>query len=292
MSSDDLTRVTVVPRLAPRPRDSNKGTYGRVLVVAGSRGMSGAAILCASAALRSGAGLVFVAVPDSIWPVVASGNPCLITVPLPDEETAARELVLEEYRSCTVAVVGPGLGKSTIAQSLIRALLNEEGPGLVIDADALNFLASVRESDAKLFPIGRRKPVVMTPHPGEFARLIHSDVKTVQSDRERLAVEYARRERVTLVLKGVDTVVTDGKQLYVNTTGNPGMATGGTGDVLAGLIGALRGGGLDGFDAATLGTYLHGLAGDLARNKLGEVGLIASDLVDWLAQAFLHHQGS
>jgi NAD(P)H-hydrate epimerase len=249
--------------------------------------MSGAAILCGSAALRGGAGLVFVAVPEAVWSVVAGANPCYLTVPLPDNSAEARQLVLEECGKASVVVVGPGLSQGETARDLVGAVLRLEGLPLVLDADGLNLVAAGLPRSNGL---GERRPVVITPHPGEFARLIGSDVAHVQAQREALAADYARREQVTVVLKGADTVVTDGRKLYINPTGNPGMATGGTGDVLAGLIGALLGQKLDGFDAAVLGTYLHGLAGDLARNTLGEVSLIAADLLDHLPAAFVVHQ--
>jgi NAD(P)H-hydrate epimerase len=157
---------------------------------------------------------------------------------------------------------------------------------LVLDADALNNLAG------DLGPLKRYAgPLVLTPHPGEFARLAGSDVAAVQADRCDRAVRFAAEHGVVLVLKGNRTVVTDGRRVYVNTTGNPGMATGGTGDVLTGLTAALLGQGLETFAAAQLAVYLHGLAGDLARDRLGEVSLIASDLVEYLPRAFLAHAG-
>jgi NAD(P)H-hydrate epimerase len=290
MNPTDLTVVTEVPRLPPRGRDTHKGTYGRVLVVAGSRGMSGAAILCASAALRGGAGLVFVAVPESIWPIVAAGNPCYLTVPLPEASNEIVEILGQECKAATAAVLGPGLGQGDLAKTAVFAVFVRGGPSLVLDADALTICTTLFADSPGLFPSGDRIPIVITPHPGEFARLIGSDIAHVQANRQALAVQFAREHRLTVVLKGAGTIVTDGRRVYTNTTGNPGMATGGSGDVLGGLIGALMGQGLEPFRAAVLGTYLHGLAGDLARNKLGEVSLIASDLLDWLPAAFVQHQ--
>jgi NAD(P)H-hydrate epimerase len=284
--------VTALPHLAPRAADANKGDFGRVLVVAGSRGMSGAAALCAGAALRGGAGLVRVAVPEGILPLVAPVNPCWMTAPLPQDgdgrlaATAHDELV-GLVRASTVAVLGPGLGQSAEVARLLLAVLAQTTTPLVLDADALNNLVPHLE---QLGPPGR--PTVLTPHPGEFARLSRSDVPTVQAHRRDMALRFAAERGVVLALKGHQTIVTDGRRVYVNGTGNPGMATGGSGDVLGGLIAALIGQGLEAFAAAQLGVYLHGWAGDLARDELGEVSLIASDLVSYLPRAFQAHDRS
>jgi NAD(P)H-hydrate epimerase len=281
--------ITDVPRMSPRPADANKGTFGRVLVVSGSRGMSGAAILCAGAALRGGAGLVRLAVPEGILPIVAAANPCYTTAPLPQNDrgrlsAAALPELLELVRGNTVAALGPGLGPSADVAALVAGVLEGTATPLVLDADALNVLAG------RLDALRRHKgPAVLTPHPGEFARLLGRDIPTVQARREELAVRFADEHGVVLVLKGRGTVVTDGRAVYVNTTGNPGMATGGTGDVLGGLIAALIAQQLETFAAARLGVYLHGRAGDLARQRVGEVSLIASDLLDFLPAAFRAH---
>jgi ADP-dependent NAD(P)H-hydrate dehydratase len=284
-----LLVVTDVPYLPPRPLDSNKGTFGRVLIVAGSRGMSGAAVLCASAALRGGAGLVRLAVPEGIWTIVAAANPCYTTAPLPQDEhgqlsAAALPELLELIGGNSVAALGPGLGQSVELGDMIASILEQTTTPLVLDADALNVLGG------RLDALRRRQgPLVLTPHPGEFARLLGCEIATVQAQRQELAADFARRHGVVMVLKGHGTVVTDGCRIYVNTTGNPGMATGGTGDVLCGLIAALLGQGLETFAAAQLGVYLHGRAGDLAREQLGEVSLIASDLLTFLPHAFGRH---
>jgi NAD(P)H-hydrate epimerase len=256
-----------------------------VLVVAGSRGMSGAAVLCGSAALRGGAGLVRVAVPEGILPIVAAGSPCYLTAPLPQDpngqlDRSAEGPLLELLGANDVAALGPGLGQSQAITELILAVLARSDRPLVLDADALNALRQ-RTDRVK----GRPAPLILTPHPGEFARLLGSDVTQVQANRQELAVRFAADHGLVLVLKGHGTVVTDGRRLYVNRTGNPGMATGGTGDVLTGLIAALLGQGLAPFEAAQLGVSWHGLAGDLARDELGEVSLIASDLLDSLPRA-------
>jgi NAD(P)H-hydrate epimerase len=281
--------VTDVPALPPRPLDANKGTFGRVLIVSGSRSMSGAAVLCAGAALRGGAGLVRLAVPEGILPIVASANPCYTTAPLPQDahgrlNAAALPQLLELLRGNSVAALGPGLGQSDEIGGLLAAILEQTTTPLVLDADALNVLAG------RLDVLGKHQgPIVLTPHPGEFARLLGCDIPTVQARREELAARFAATHGVVVVLKGHGTVVTDGRRVYVNTTGNPGMATGGSGDVLAGLIAALVGQRLESFAAAQLGVYLHGLAGDLARGQVGEVSLIASDLLHFLPGAFRTH---
>jgi ADP-dependent NAD(P)H-hydrate dehydratase len=286
---DPVEIVTQLPQLPLRRPDSNKGDYGRVLIVAGSRGMTGAAILCGSAALRGGAGLVRVATPADVLPVVATGDPCYMTAALTCDEqgrldaAAAKELPAL-LRANDVAAVGPGLGQSDGTMACVLAAL-ASSTALVLDADALNIL----KGDTSSLHL-RSAPLVLTPHPGEFARLIREETATVQNRREEFAATFAATHGLALVLKGHVTLVTDGKRLYRNTTGNPGMATGGSGDVLTGLIVALLGQGLAPFAAAQLGVYLHGLAGDLARESLGETSLIATDLIDYLPKAFARRQ--
>jgi NAD(P)H-hydrate epimerase len=279
-----------LPHLPPRPLDSNKGAFGRILVVAGSRGMSGAAVLCASAALRGGAGLVRVATPEEVLPIVAAGNPCYMTAALPQDDQGqladrAEAELLYLAQTNDVVAAGPGLGRGPALTALVLALLDKTSTPLVLDADALN---AIQHQVSHL--AGRTAPVILTPHPGEFARLLSLDVPAVLARRQELATRFAHDAGVVLVLKGHGTLVTDGRQLYENTTGNPGMATGGTGDVLTGLIAALLGQGLKPFAAAQLGVYLHGLAGDLARDAIGEVALIASDLLLYLPAAFRSRQ--
>jgi ADP-dependent NAD(P)H-hydrate dehydratase len=278
--------VTGLPALGRRPADSHKGSFGHVLVVAGSRGMSGAAILCASAALRGGAGLVSLAAPEPVILPAATANPCYLTIPLPaDEEgrvtAAAEKELFKAAAKSTVVACGPGLGQGSGVTRVVIDLLTRAGKPCVLDADGLNAVARTPEL------LRRREPLIITPHPGEFGRLIGKSAATVQADREAEAVRYAGEKNVILVLKGHQSLVTDGHRLFRNTTGNPGMATGGTGDVLTGLIAALLGQKLEPFAAAQLGAYLHGLAGDLARDAIGEISLNATDLLAWLPRAFL-----
>jgi len=278
--------ITQLPTLQPRQADSNKGNFGRILVVAGSRGMSGAAILCASAALRSGAGLVYLATPDSVQPVAAAANPCYLTIPLPQDAQGrlaegAEAEILSQAQKNDVVVLGPGLGRSVALSKMMPPLLEKIQAPVVLDADGLNALEHNTERLK-----GRHAPLIMTPHPGEFARLLGTDIASVQAERRESAVRFAAEHGIIMVLKGHGTVVTDGRGIYINTTGNPGMATGGTGDVLSGVIAALLGQQLEPFAAAQLGVHIHGLAGDLARDDLGDVSLIASDLLDYLPRAF------
>jgi ADP-dependent NAD(P)H-hydrate dehydratase len=275
--------VNQLPVLAPRPADSNKGTFGRVLVISGSRGMSGAAVLCGSAALRGGAGLVRVAVPSEILPIVAAGNPCYMTAAMAQDEhgrlaSSAEADLLALAQGNNVVAIGPGLGRSPAITALVSAALSQIAVPIVLDADGLNALHTDRLR-------GHTGPVVMTPHPGEFARLTGLDIPTVQGRRQESAMRFAADHEVVLVLKGQGTVVTDGRQVFINTTGNPGMATAGSGDVLTGMIAAFLAQGLEPFAAAQLGVYVHGMAGDMARDAQGEVGMIATDLVHYLPQA-------
>jgi NAD(P)H-hydrate epimerase len=208
-----------------------------------------------------------------------------MTAPVPDDNEGrlaaeAEADVLRLAETSDVVAAGPGLGHTPAVAAVVRALL-ARGPGpLVLDADALNVLAGQSEALR-----GRAVPPVLTPHPGEFGRLIGRKVSAAPADRQELAARFAAEYGVVLVLKGHGTVVTDGRRVYVNTTGNPGMATGGSGDVLTGLIAALLGQKLEPFAAAQLGVRLHGLAGDLARDDLGEVALIATDLIAYLPRA-------
>ena len=208
--------------------------------------------------------------------------------PLPDDNGSidfpkCREELEALVESATVIALGPGLGQSKGVKKLVRWVVESVKLPTVIDADGLNVLAEQMETLQTL-----KHPVILTPHPKEFSRLTGKGVDKIQSDRSAAALELAAIANLVVVLKGSQTVVSDGNRLYVNTTGNPGMATGGSGDVLGGVIAALIGQKLDPFDAAVLGVHAHGLAGDIARDQSGEVGLIAGDIVDSLADAFYH----
>lgn len=280
----ELIRVSAVPKLAPRDRDGHKGSYGRVLIVGGSRGMAGAVGLAGMAALRSGAGLVTVACPKEVIDVVSGYEPSYLTAPLPCDpqgrfsQEAIPRLPLEKMN---VVGVGPGLGQSAALAALVAHVLDKATVPVVVDADALNVLVG-RLAILK----HREHPTVVTPHVGEFGRLVNKPIDDVLANKEEYAVRFAKEHNAVVILKGRHSIITDGSKIAINATGNPGMATGGSGDVLTGLVSALIGQGLNSFDAAHLGAHLHGLAGDLAADHLGEVSLIASDLVAFLAQAF------
>jgi ADP-dependent NAD(P)H-hydrate dehydratase len=288
-----LQRVKSLPPPPARPEDANKGTFGRVLIVAGSRGMSGAACLAGLGSLRGGAGLVTIAAPAGILPIVAAVEPSYLTLPMPEDATgktsaAARAALESALRAQTTIAVGPGLGQSPALAGLVRWLFESVDLPGVFDADALNLLSAhpaalkSRARSSEAVPLR-----VLTPHPGEFARLISSEIAHVEKNRESLAAQFAAEHKLILVLKGHRTLITDGGGMAVNSTGNSGMATGGCGDVLTGLIAALLAQKMAPFEAAQLGVHLHGLAGDLAAKSLSEPGLIASDVAHSLGEAWL-----
>jgi len=252
--------------------------------------MSGAAALAGAGALRGGAGLVSVAVPASILPIVAAIEPSYLTVPLSvDRRGQLSHAALGEVWAAidgkNACGLGPGMGTRGITAEVILSLYADAELPMVIDADALNCLA--KNPDLMKQHAG---PRILTPHPGEFARLLQCDIAEVQAHREELAIRFAEENQVVLVLKGAGTVVTDGTRVYVNTTGNSGMATGGTGDVLTGLMTALLAQKMSPFEAAQLAVYMHGCAGDLAASQLSQPGLIASDLPRALCHVWLKLQ--
>ena len=278
-----------IANLPKRADDTHKGDVGRIVVIGGCCGealMVGAPAMAANAAFRSGAGLVQLMVPDLIRAAAATLAPCATTRTLhPD---SARILEAARAFHTDVAAIGPGLGESIPASVLIDLLTGFDGP-IVVDADGLNLLASTEP-----FTIPNPGRIVLTPHPGELARLLAArniDRPTGSSPPARRAAACALVEAYgcTVVLKGHGTVVTDGKRLYVNETGNAGMATGGTGDVLTGVIAALMGQHVEPLEAAILGVYLHGLAGDFAAQELGQLPLTAVDVVDALPDAFAEY---
>ena len=250
--------------------------------------MAGAACLCATAALRGGAGLVTAAVPDGVIPIVSGFEPSYLTLALPEDGDGrirfdALARLNNALSSQSSVAIGPGLGQSAELRMVVSELYANLLLPLVVDADALNLLA---KSPELLTRSAGAVPRVLTPHPGEFSRLTGLDIAAVQQERTRHAIDFARRHRVIVVLKGRETVITDGGWLAINTTGNSGMATGGTGDVLTGLIAALLAQGMAPFDAAQLGVHVHGLAGDLAAEEFSKPGLIASDLLRFIGRAW------
>jgi len=277
-----------LPHLPERAPEAHKGHFGLALIVGGSRGMAGAVALAGMAALRGGAGLVRLAVPASCLDIVAGFEPSYMTTPLADDPAGrisgeAFGTIVQLAEAATVVACGPGLGRSDTLDRLVARLYRELDRPMVIDADGLNALAAAG------LPLGEHAAArTLTPHPGEFARLVGQ--KLEGDERAQAADRLAAQSQVVLVLKGHRTRVTDGRRVAINSTGNPGMATGGSGDVLTGLITALGCQGLDPFDAAHLGVYLHGLAGDLAAEELGQESLIASDLVGFLPEAFRQYR--
>ncbi|AQS60136.1 bifunctional ADP-dependent NAD(P)H-hydrate dehydratase/NAD(P)H-hydrate epimerase [Desulforamulus ferrireducens] len=281
-----LTKELVASWFKPRSSTGHKGTYGHVLVVAGSRGMVGAARMTAQGALRAGAGLVTLAVPQKLQPVVAATLDEAMTIGLPETEQGAlaqtaREEILEACRRADVLALGPGLGRQPETVELVKSLLPELEIPVVLDADALNALAGATPILADL-----KVPAVITPHPGEMGRLLGIPVDQVQNERLKIACEAAQEWQVVTLLKGARTLIAvPGGELYINPTGNPGMASGGSGDVLTGVLAGLMAQGLAPGRAAAAAAFLHGLAGDLAAEKLGELSMLAGDILSYLPEA-------
>lgn len=277
-----------LPTLPTRSEHSHKGDYGRGLVVGGSVGMAGAPAMTAMACLRSGAGLVAAATPRCIQPTVAGYHPAYTTLPLADDGECVSPDAVETLQthcdSATAIAFGPGMGSGHGVNEVLTALWRRAQP-IVIDADGLNALASLRRDVSA--PAGAR---ILTPHAGEFARLAGDPLSDPDDDQERVSRSATLAKSfgpgTIVLLKGARSVVTDGDQFALNATGNPGMATGGAGDVLTGVILGLLCQGLDAFAAARLGAYVHGLAGDLAAAKLGPISLTATDLIDALPEAW------
>ena len=279
-----MIRVTDVPKPPTRAPDAHKGNAGLVLVVAGSRGMAGAAALAGNAALKTGAGLVKIATPNCILDTVAGLCPCCTTAPLPDDGTAvtreAGDAVLRVAKDRHVVALGPGLGQTGGVASTVMAVLSRAVVPIVLDADGLNVLG--RNAAVAFKQV--RQPLVITPHPGEAARLLGRGTKEVQDDREGAAQALVAMGPIA-VLKGRGTIVCDAERMYVNDTGNPGMATAGSGDVLTGMLAALVAAGLPLFEAAVLAVHAHGRAGDLAAARQGILGLTALDILDCIPEA-------
>lgn len=275
--------------LAPRPRESNKGSYGHVLVVGGSLGKAGAAAMAGMSALRSGAGLSTVATARSVLPTVASFHPEIMTEPL--EETATGTIsrtALTKGRldqithGKTVLAVGPGISREPETADLVRAIIQKYWIPTVLDADGLNAFEGMADQLS-----GEGRPLVITPHPGEMARLTGLSIPEIQGHRVETARKFAKEHKLIVVLKGHRSLVAepDGA-VWVNTTGNPGMATGGTGDILTGMVAGLIAQNVERIPQAVIAAvYLHGLAGDVARETTGEAGLVATDLIRALPEA-------
>ncbi|HDY67015.1 MAG: NAD(P)H-hydrate dehydratase [Candidatus Scalindua sediminis] len=293
-----MLRVKNLPKLISRKKNTHKGSYGRVLVLAGSPGMTGAAYLCCKAALRSGSGLVTLGIPKSLNFVMETKLTCVMTHPLPETKALTlsnkgREEILKLCEKHDVVALGPGLSQQPETKKLILWMIKTINRSIVIDADGINTLTGNLHILCKI-----KKNVVLTPHPGEMSRLINLGLaKDVQKKRIDIATKFVKsihkqlgKERdFILVLKGDKTIVANYNKVYINHTGNPGMATAGAGDVLTGIIVSLIGQGFNVFDASQLGVYIHGLAGDIASKKKGEVSMIASDILDCLPDAFIRY---
>ncbi len=283
-----ITQEMVRACFSARPLDSHKGTFGRVLVVAGSYGMAGAAILCAKAALRSGAGLVTVATPRSIYPIAGAAVPEATFMPLTEDENGciscdAIDSIVQRAKSVDAVVLGCGLGCSQAVTQLFSQLRRYARCPLILDADGINAVKPHMLVEETAFA-----PLILTPHPGEMAQLLDSTIDEVQRHREEIAQRFADDYGVVLTLKGYHTLVAaPARPLLQNNTGNPGMATGGSGDVLAGLIGGLVAQGLDSYYAAMCGVYIHGEAGDCAATRLSQHAMLPSDMLEELGSLFL-----
>ncbi len=275
-----------IGKLIPRRKDdAHKGSCGRVFVVAGSRGMTGAAVLAAKGALRCGSGLVTVGTPESERHIVAGHLVEAMTLGLEEKDgivsSRAMKKILKAAHQADAIVFGPGLGKDSDIPEILTELVRSYSGVLVIDADGLNALSK----NCGILKCAKGK-VVITPHPGEMCRLTGRNIEDIQKNREAVAVEFAKKYGITVVLKGKDTVIASNTgEVRVNPTGNCGMATGGMGDVLAGVIASFAGQGLCAFDAAVFGAYIHGKAGDIARSEKGIHGMIATDVVEMLPLA-------
>ena len=272
----ELNHEQVLSILPDRAENAHKGDFGKILLLCGSRGYTGAAYLAAQASLRSGAGLVFLGVPESIYQIEAVKLNEAIVFPLPDEDgklsASAIPEILSRLPNMDAVLVGPGLSQSEGVFQVVKAVLEQAACPVVLDADGINLIASHKD-----IVRGRTGTTVLTPHGGEFARL-----GGASGERVAAATEMANDLGCILLLKGHHTVITDGNTTYINPTGNPGMAVGGSGDVLAGIITALLGQGIEPLQAAACGAWLHGAAGDLCAAQIGQYGMLPTDMVNVL----------
>ena len=272
-----LDHNKVLDLLPNRPVDSHKGNFGKILLLCGSRGYTGAAALAAMGALRSGAGLVYLAVPESIYDIEAVKLTEPVIYPLPDESgtysVSAASQVLSILEGKDAVLIGPGIGQSDGSAAVVRAVLKAFTGPVVLDADGINVMKAHKD-----ILRGRTSPTILTPHDGEFLRFGYS----LSDDRIASASNLAKDLGVIVLLKGYRTVITDGFVTYRNLTGNPGMATGGSGDILAGIIVSLLGQGLRPLEAAACGAWLHGAAGDICAKEIGQYGMLPNDMLSVL----------
>jgi ADP-dependent NAD(P)H-hydrate dehydratase / NAD(P)H-hydrate epimerase len=275
-----ITEKTLKDIIPIRRLNSHKGDYGRALIIAGSRGMTGAAILASRAALRSGVGMLHLAIPETLNDILETQLTEVMTVPFqvpedPTEDFTGVEEIIEGLNRSNVVALGPGLGRSRETEIIVERVLKEAKCPVILDADALNVLPKMLKLLKKV-----KSRCILTPHPGEMARITGLSISEINENRIKVAKDFSRKYGVIVVLKGASTVITDEEgQVFLNTTGNPGMATAGSGDVLTGIITALVGQKIDMIDAAMAGVYIHGRSGDEAAKITGEYGMIASDMV-------------
>lgn len=274
MEMKELTHSAVLQILPDRKADSHKGDFGKILLLCGSQGYTGAAALAAMGALRCGAGLVYLGVPESIYAIEAVKLTEPVVFPLPDEggmlSAQAMEKITQMLSDMDAVLIGPGLGQSEGTFTVVKTVLEQFKGTVVLDADGINVLAGHID-----LLRGRTAPTVLTPHLGEFRRISGQ----VCNDRVADAAAFAQDTNTVVLLKGHRTVITDGKECYINPTGNPGMAVGGSGDVLAGMITALLGQGIAPLQAAACGAWLHGAAGDITQKEIGQYGMLPSDML-------------
>jgi ADP-dependent NAD(P)H-hydrate dehydratase / NAD(P)H-hydrate epimerase len=282
-----LKLMRLPAQLLQRKADSHKGDYGHILILAGSNRYSGAALLCAESALRSGAGLVTLGVPRSINLGLIKSKPKeLMTLPLPETNEGTLSLsaftkIAAFIKHIDVLIIGPGLGKNKSTYALVKKIIQKTSQSKVVDADALNALNN------SLGILKKHKgQLILTPHQKEMSRLFGISINLIKNNRKLIAKKCAKHYNSIIILKGHNSIVTDGlEKFYLNHTGNPGMATAGSGDVLSGIVGAFLAQGLDSFKAAKYATYIHGLAGDLAAKDKTQLGVIASDIIDRIPDA-------
>ncbi len=275
----------IIAKFPKRSAESHKGDFGHVLVVAGSYGYTGAAYLTSQAAMLSGSGLVTLAIGKSLYPVMAEKLTEVMVRPFFETRDSSLSLLAEKdlitfSEKCDVIAIGPGISQNKETQQLVRNLVAKINKPIVLDADGINAFVGYKDAFKRT-----KDRLVLTPHPGEMARLIEKNIEEIQKDRKAVALNFANEYNTVLVLKGHNTVVANAAgELYINETGNPGMATGGVGDILTGMIASFIGQGMDAFDAAALGTYFHGLAGDMSAKEKGVLSLIATDLLNKLPE--------
>lgn len=282
----NITPEFVKSNLPKRPADANKGTMGTLLNISGSYAMAGACILSSLSAIKSGVGLIKVALPSSIYPIVAFSVFEAVFLPVKDSDSGtvdvtSLDFLLDNAKSCSAVMLGCGLKMCDETIDFVREFVSANTKPLLIDADGINALS---KNINILKDVS--SDIVLTPHPKEMSRLTSLSVEYILGNRVEVAENFAKEYGVTLVLKGKNTVVTDGENTFINPTGNAGMAKGGSGDVLSGIIGSLLAQGVSAFEAACCGVYIHGMSGDLAAKELSKTSMLPSDIVSFLPKVF------